>query len=414
MIRNFLRVCGLLLLALCLVLPLGASDSPSGWVPLWLGDGSRLDSAALEQVVREVQQQEAHPQHLVVLVHGYHTTREESNEQFQEVATRVLQSYRNRGLKVAIVGLQWESALASAGVPWEAEEVYLSAVARARQVGHQPARQVLLRLQKAFPKAHINLLAHSLGCEIAAACLLPEMAYGDDLEKSQAFEPRQDIFFNSVALCGSDLDYDVWYKSQVNFRSKQARTHLLWMTVSPYQGARDKTLQVRQMSRGMAGGSAMPRMTMQQCDVVFKNRTVVFDNEDIPTDHALVEYFSASRVERLTQAAHSLVDRKAPKPPEFEEAEKILALPHRVEVLAPWLDSPRLSSQMYALWRLEHLLCGSCVHMTDETMENTARLLRNKPSVVRRERGNSPCKVISTGLWPTEAQLTRAGSPNWD
>ena len=54
-----------------------------------------------------------------------------------------------------------------------AEDAYLRMVTRARNVGHQAGRQLLLRVQKQYPKAHLSILGHSLGCEVAAACLLP-------------------------------------------------------------------------------------------------------------------------------------------------------------------------------------------------------------------------------------------------
>ena len=397
---------------LCLT-TLGLAQDSSLYVPCWLGDGSRLPEEQLRSYLSGMQKQQGAPDHVVVLIHGYHTVREDSAAQFEETASRLLAQFQKRQQKVLVVGLQWESAVAGAEVPWEAEDAYLRMVSRARNVGHQAGRQLLLRVQKQFPKAHLNILSHSLGCEVAAACLLPEMAYGDDLEKSAAFEPKSDLFFNLVGLCGSDLDYDVWYKSHVTFRSKKARSRLLWMTISPYLGERDRTLQVRSVSRGRAGGAAFPRMTEQQCDVVFKNRAIVFDNTEIPQDHALLNYFSDERLERLVSTMVFLCDGKAPKPVELVEADKVLAAPAKVEALAPFLDSPLLTPQLYALWRLDHLLCGSCQHMCDETMDKIALLLRNTPIMVRKQRGNSSCKVISTGLWPTETQLERAGAPSW-
>jgi hypothetical protein len=384
------------------------------YVPCWLADGNRLSEEQLRPYLASMQKQQAAPDHIVVLVHGYHTVREESASQFEEVAARLRSQFGKRQEKLLVIGLQWESAVAGAELPWEAEDAYLRMVSRARNVGHQAGRQLLLRVQKQYPKAHLNILGHSLGCEVAAACLLPEMVYGDDLDKSAAFEPKQDLFFNLVGLCGSDLDYDVWYKSHITFRSKKARTRLLWMTISPYLGERDRTLQVRKVSRGRAGGAAFPRMTEQQCDVVFKNRAIVFDNTEIPRDHALLSYFSEERLERLSTTMVYLSDSKAPKPVELAEADQVLQLPARVEVISPYLDSPLLTTQMYALWRLEHMLCAGCKHLCDETMDQVALLLRNTPIRVRKERADSACKVIQSGLWPTEQQLERAGAPSWE
>ena len=390
-----------------------ASPDTSAFVPVWTADGSPLSGPQVDDIVKEMVKRQPNPVNIVVLMHGYHTLREESSSQFQQVAQRAQAEFDRRKEKALVVGIQWESALPGAGVPWDAEDVYFQALGRARKVGHQPARQVLLAIQKRFPKAHLSIWGHSLGCEVAAACLIPELKYTDDAVKSDAFEPQQDIQAGLLALCGSDLDYDVWYKGQVDFRSKKPRARLAWMTISPYLGDRDKTLQVRAVSRGQAGGSAFPRMTQEQCDLAYKNRALLYDNRNIPTDHALLEYYSEERVQRLVAAVDAQFNPKAPKPVEMQEAEKVLAAPNQEAALVPFLDSPNISTQVYALWRLDHLLCGSCEHLCDETLDKMARLLRNQPSRVRKERTSSKCKILSRGLWPTETQLTRAGAPNW-
>lgn len=399
------------ILALALLLPALAQDAS---VNVWLGDGSLLSPTDLEASVQQMLKNQPKPQHIAVLVHGYHTTREESAAQFQEIGQRFQSQYGQINQKALVIGLQWESALAGAGVPWEAEEAYLSSVGRARKVGHNAARQVLLRVQKQFPKADISLYGHSLGCEVSAATLLPEINYGDDLEKSTAYLPQQDLFCTMVALCGSDLDYDIWAKSGVSFRSKRPRTRMLYMTISPYMGERDKTLQVRQISRGVAGGSAFPKMTVEQCDTVYKNRAILCDNRGIPTDHAYTSYYDDVRVQRLVGIATYVNNPKSPEPVELAEADRILKLPNQLDLIVPYLDAELVSSTMYALWRIEQINCGSSIHMCDETLNKIAQMLRNTPAKIKKERPNSPCKTVQKGIWPTEKTMTRAGAPSWD
>ena len=399
------------LFTLLLMLPALAQDAA---VPVWLGDGSLLSTADLETAIGRMVKNQPKPKHIVVLAHGYHTTREESEAQFQEIGKRFQDQYALRNEKVLVVGLQWESAIAGAGVPWEAEEAYLNMVGRARNVGHNAARQLIMRVNKQFPKVDTCIYGHSLGCEVSAACLLPEINYGDDLVKSTAYQPQQDLFFPMVSLVGSDLDYDIWYKSGVTFRAKKPRTRMLYMTISPYLGDRDKTLQVRQMSRGMAGGSAFPRMTVEQCDTVYKNRAIMFDNRGIPTDHAYTSYYDDARVARLVGIASFLVNPKAPKPVELDEADKILKLPNKLEAIVPYLDAELISSQMYALWRVEQINCGSSIHMCDETLGKLAMMLRNTPTRIKKERADSKCVTVKKGIWPTEKTMTRAGAPSWD
>ena len=400
-----------LFLALSLLLPALAQEAS---VPIWLGDGSLLSPADLEAAVQRAVKNQPKPQHIAVLVHGYHTTREESAEQFQEIGQRFQNQYRQLNQKALVIGLQWESALPGAGVPWEAEEAYLSSVGRARKVGHNAARQVLLRLQRQFPKAEVSLFGHSLGCEVSAATLLPEIDYRDELEKSTAYLPQENLFTTMVALCGSDLDYDIWAKSGVSFRSKKPRTRMLYMTISPYLGDRDKTLQVRQLSRGVAGGSAFPKMTVEQCDIVYKNRAILCDNRDVPTDHAYTSYYDDARVQRLVGICNYVSNPKAPEPVELAEADKILKLPNQLEAIVPYLDSELISSQMYALWRVEQINCGGSMHMCDETLGKIAQMLRNTPAKIKKERPNSPCKTVQKAIWPTEKTMTRAGAPSWD
>ncbi len=400
------------LVALLLLLPALAQDAA---VPIWLGDGSLLSPADLEAALGRVLKNQPGPQHIVVLVHGYHTTREESAQQFQEIGRRFQSQYAACNENALVIGLQWESAIAGAGVPWEAEEAYLSMVGRARKVGHNAARQVLMRLAKQFPKADMSLYGHSLGCEVSAACLLPEINYGDDLEKSSAYLPQQDLSCLLISLVGSDLDYDVWYKSGLVFRDKKPRARMIYMTISPYLGDRDKTLQVRQMSRGVAGGSAFPRMTVQQCDKVYKNRAIMFDNRGIPTNHSYTNYYGDERVSRLVSVARYLANpKKAPEPVELAEADKILKLPNTLEAIVPYLDSELISSQLYALWRVEQINCHGSIHMCDQTLGKLAGMLRNTPAKIKKERPHSACKTVQKGIWPTEKTMTRAGAPNWD
>ncbi len=357
-----------------------------------------------------------------------------------------------------VVGLEWDSAAPGAQTPWRATNVYLAKVERARLVGHQAARQVLLRLQKEFPRAKINVLAHSLGCEVSAGALFPNMVYEDEIPKTASYDPGQALHWNSWALTGSDLDYNVWSNGQIEFDSPQSRVDLMWMTISPYvgNGFRDQVLQVRQMARGMAGGSALPHMTEHQYDTVFSRRAVFFDQRDIPQGHEFVRYFNEARLARILSAAVWIGDNPAQaslpapgtpasvplvradpprgfvgpvletgpapsaptgtemtEPEELSDLDKVLAAPNRIEELLPWLEAPNSSAQLYALWRLERLLCGSSKHFADETLDQVTRLLRSKPRTVWAQRESSPCESVRRGYWPTEALMIKAGAPAW-
>jgi hypothetical protein len=74
--------------------------------------------------------------------------------------------------------------------------------------------------------------------------------------------------------------------------------------------------------------------------------------------------------------------------------------PANAEDLRPFLDSPDLNVQLYALWRLEHLLCGHSRHLTDSTTVEMTRLAVENPGEFRHERSACGCAVIRDGYWP--------------
>ena len=428
------------------------------FVLAWLGDDSQISEFTIGETLYNVHRIQDQPDHIVVLVHGYNVPREDGADQFQQVADRCYGALTKLSRTAVVVGLEWDSAAPGAQTPWRAEDAYLQKVARARVVGHNAARQVLLRLQKEFPRAKIDVMAHSLGCEVSAGALYPNMVYEDEIPKTASYDPAQALRLNCWALTGSDLDYNVWANGQIEFDSPQSKADLMWMTISPYVGSgfRDQVLQIRQMSRGMAGGSAFPHMTEQQYDSIFSRRAVFFDQRDIPQGHEFVRYFSEARLGRILAAAVWIGDHPAegalpaagptlsvpvvrpeaargfvgplpesepaqvgpklvevPEPADLSDLDKVLAAPNRIEELLPWLEAPNSSAQLYALWRLERILCGGSKHFADETLDKITRLLRSKPRLVWTERETSPCESVRRGYWPSEALMTKAGAPAW-
>jgi len=436
-----------------------AEEANQPFVLAWLGEGAQISEFTIGETLFNVHRLQNQPDHIVVLVHGYNVPREDGANQFQEVADRCYGVLKKLGRSAVVVGLEWDSAAAGAQTPWRAEDAYLQKVARARVVGHNAARQVLLRLQKEFPRAKIDVLAHSLGCEVSAGALFPNIVYADEIPKTSSFDPTQPLHLNCWALTGSDLDYNVWYNGQIDFDTPQAKTDLMWMTISPYVGSgfRDQVLQIRQMTRGMAGGSAFPRMTEAQYDSVFSRRAIFFDQADIPNGHEFVRYFSEARLQRILSAAIYLGDKptqptlpaagaslavpvvRPPDPPrhfvgpmpeaqsqpdptpltgiaepaELADLDQVLAAPNRIEDLLPWLEAPNSSAQLYALWRLERILCGGSKHFADQTLDQVTRLLRSTPRKVWSERETSVCDSVRRGYWPTESLMIKAGAPAW-
>lgn len=390
------------------------AQTPPGQVNVWLGDGTTFDGKAQAQALQQMKKVQPKPQHIVVLLHGYNVVQESSEEQYRELGDRIQKEMQKRSQRALVLGFQWQSAEPGNAVPWQAEETYLKALGRGRSLGRSAARQFLMAIQKQYPGVPVSILAHSMGCEVAIATFLPNIKYPDDVSVGPAFQPKQNFKPNLVALAGSDIDYDLWYQSGVELGAAgKPLARMMWMTQSDYVSDRDKALLVRQVARGQAGGTFFPRMTEKQYDLLFKSAAVMFDDEEIPMNHAFVSYYDEERLARVLPTAIYLSNPKSPKPTEFAEAEAILKLPNRAEVFKPWLSNDHLTAQMYALWRLENLFCGGSKHFADETLDKVARLLRNTPSVVWREQKNSPCRSIHEEYWPTEEQMTRAGAPRW-
>lgn len=397
-------------------LPAAAQDKTAGpgrYSPVWLGKGEALSNEQVDKSVAPILAQK--PEHLVVMVHGYGIPKDDTKEDYAKVSDNIKEIFDSRGVRSAVLGVEWESAIPGDQVPWQTEDAYFTAISRARTVGRVPLRQLLLAVSQRSPGTKVDVLGHSLGCEVSAAAIYPELTYKDDAKKfPAAFSPGTPLKTNFYGLLGSDLDYDVWKKSGMSFSAKNPRVGMHWMTISSYTGDRDKALLVRKFSRGYAGGTAIPGMTEGQWDTLMGNRTLMLDNQDVPASHDFSQYLSKERLLRMLPTA-LYVDRpnQYPKPPEVAQMDKVRSLPNNKDAIKPWLDSPYLSSQTVALWRLEKLLCGSSKHLADGTIENEARLMRNTPARVKAERKDSKCVTIERGYWPTQQQLTRAGAPNW-
>lgn len=403
----------------CLVLaclPAAAQDKIDGsgrYSPVWLGKGETLTNEQVDKSVAPILAQK--PEHLVVMVHGYGIPKDDTKEDYARVSDNIKALFDSQGVRSAVLGVEWESAIPGDQVPWQSEAAYFTALSRARKVGRVPLRQLLLAVEQRSPGTKVDVLGHSLGCEVSAAAIYPELTYKDDAKDfPAAYAPGQALKTNFYGLMGSDLDYDVWAKSGMSFSAKNPRVGMHWMTVSTFVGERDRALLVRKFSRGYAGGSALPRMTESQWDTLMGNRTLMLDGEEVPETHDFSQYLSKERLQRmLPTALYVGKPDQFPKPPEVAQMDKVRALPDKVEEIKPWLDSPALSTQMMALWRIEKNLCGSSKHLADGTIENQARMLRTTPAKIRGERENSKCVTIERGYWPTQQQLTRAGAPNW-
>lgn len=396
-------------LSLVLLLTLGAfAQGP--YIPVWVDATGKLTEQQVADVVAQVKAADPDPQHIVVLIHGFATDQATSTEQYNTLGPRFTDAYTKGGRRVAVVGIQWDSAV-DAGL-LGMEGAYWDMIPRAHLVGRNGVRQVLIALQQAFPRAALDIDAHSMGCEVTAAALAPEIKFSEDDKGGEIYQPGTAIYLNTTTLAGSDLDYDIFVKSGVQARSVDRRVKLMWMTMSRVLGDdQDKVLKLRAMTRGEAAGATFPKMTEQQYDTFFQERALVFDNTGIPKDHSFLTYFDEERLARTVPAAIFVADPTAPEPEELQELDAIIAGPALEKYFVPLLDSHRLATQAYALWRLEGINCGGSQHFADGYLIGLAKKMRMQPRSVSIARKDSPCKTVREGIWPTRTEMKNAGAP---
>jgi esterase/lipase superfamily enzyme len=391
--------------------PLVTYVAPQNYSQLWVDKSAVVTDKEVAATIAGLRKQVADPEHIVVFLHGFNVARDSSTAKFDRLAARLKETLGPNHGKVAFAGIQWESASDSS--IFELANVYWEKISVARSVGRGPTRQLLLEIKKAFPKAHISLMAHSMGCEVTEAAIVPELDYEDQIPFVPTYQPETPLSLNLVTLCGSDLDYDIWSKSKADPKAQNQRVRLTWQTVAPYDKnkKRDKVLSYRARLRGKAGGSAFPLMTLPQLDEVVSTRRILLDTSGVPSDHDFDKYYDEARLAKLVPSMLYLANPKLAKPPELAELDGILALPNDVTTLLPYLDSPNVGSFLYTLWRLERLNCGDARHLTDGTLEAIGRMLVDKPQMIWREAPKSDCATIRSEQFPTVKAMTRAGAP---
>ena len=392
--------------------PTEATLSPSGYASLWVDKSAVVTPAAVEKTLADANALESDPEQIVVFIHGFKKPRDGSTRDFNALTQRLQPMFAKDSTQVMFVGLQWESATKASLL--KMQKTYLDTVPLARSVGRGPARQLLLELQKRYPKAHVSVFAHSMGCEVAAAALLPEIRYDDQQPYVETYKPSEQVQLDMLTLAGSDLDFDFWYKSDISARKFEGRCRFTWLTVADHLERGDRVLNMRSRVRGKAAGATFPRMTLEQLDQTISERRLFLDHREIPINHKFLNYYELPRLERIVATLRYLTAPRAPEPDEIAELDEILAAPSEMEVLLPYLDRASYSAKFYALWRIERMNCGDARHMTDLTLLNVVNMLKDRPKKIWTERPKSDCVTIKKGQFPTEKLMIKAGAPSRD
>ena len=250
-----------LLLLLCiLTFPASADDelkTPQNFASLWVDKTAVVTPEAVQDTVAALKKQQTDPEHVIVMIHGFDVDRNYSTTQFDALAERLSKQFAPTKTKVAYAGIQWDSANDSS--VFQMDKVYWEKISVARSTGRGPTRELLAAIRKEFPKTHISILAHSMGCEVLAAATVPEIKYDDQVPFVPTAQPDKKLPLVMAVMCGSDLDFDIWAKSHVVPDTKEKRSKMTWSTVVPYDGRKDKVLSMRGNVRGRAAGTSFPR-----------------------------------------------------------------------------------------------------------------------------------------------------------
>ncbi|MBI4859053.1 MAG: hypothetical protein HY815_02080 [Candidatus Riflebacteria bacterium] len=182
--------------------------------------------------------------------------------------------------------------------------------------------------------------------------------------------------------------------------------HLYWITQGRPGEKRDQAHKLgRFLVPQKAAAPGMLKFRTDQLDNLISRAGIVFDTDDLPADQAFLSYFTPDRLERLAGAASTMRNPSKPKSGLLQRLAEVLKAPAKVAALAPYLKDPELSVAMYALWRLDRQLCGSCVHLADGTIRKAASTFMGKPVMSEQQRRNCPCRLVREGIWPPEGLL---------
>lgn len=390
-----------------------ADETSASFVGVRFPRSGEISKDQRNAVLAELAERQPDPQHVVVLIHGFDTPTFESRREYSEVAPRVLAEFSKLDRRAVVLGVQWDSnvgpqrkwvpaalghlAFRMIGLRKVIRDPYTSRIPIARTLGRNGLRQMLFDVRDRFPNARIHIMAHSMGAEVTAHAINPE--YTPIPRRATVFAPERPLKLDVVALAGGDLDFDSGAKSKPV--DPRAAPNLLWVTLPKVGQRGDRVLNLRKKIRSKAAvGNAVPAFREDQYDALIGNRRLVFDTIDIPANHALVAYWAAPRLNRIAAAAEGIRDPEHNPSPLLKACGDVLAAPAEVHAIKPFLIGPETSPKVYALWRLEHLLCKSSKHMSSGYSEAVLAKTLKDPGWWDSERLRTSCGVVREGLWP--------------
>ncbi len=401
----------------------GAQEGPRSFTSAFFPRSGEMSSDVRNAVLSELAARQPDPQHVVVLVHGFDTPTFLSADEYSEVAPRVLSEFQKHNRHAVVLGVQWDSNVGpqrkwlpaafghlvfrTLGLRKVIRDPYTSRIPIARTVGRTGFRDLLFSVCDRFPNARVHVFSHSMGAEVTAHAINPE--YTPAPRNSRVAYPGRPLKLDVVAMAGADLDFDSGARSKpVN---PQAAPNLLWLTL-PKVGTRgDKVLNLRKKVRSKAAiGNTVPSFREDQYDALISSRRLIFDSREIPSSHALTEYWGAPRLSRIVAAAIGVAEPEQNPSELLRRCSAVLAAQPTAAAIQPFLLGDETSPKVYALWRLEQLLCGSSKHMANGYAEKVLSNTLRDAAWWDAERLHTECKVVQQGYWPPSDVVEAARS----
>lgn len=386
------------------------------FVPAWIPQDALADDTR-DEVLRGVEGQQPNPEHIFVLIHGWLNNRATSTASFAPAAKTIRSLFEERGRRVAVVGLQWDSYVGGvhtylpqimAAKLGLAKNPYVAKVRLARRIGRHAARQLIFALKEQYPEAQIHILAHSMGCEVTGYCVGTRLRAKDP---DPAYRADWPLGLSLVCLAGSDLDSGVINDSQIDERTVQFMPRLTWVTIPRlHEGQQDNVLALHSIERGQAAmGNSMPRLKEKQLDLLIGGLRLFYDNEEIPPAHDFPLYYTQKRLTRLVDAIFHMEDPLRHRSPDLESLEAVRAFPDDKGELMLHLNDASLAVRFFVLWRLEKLICGGeAVHMADGSLASLGLQMYRDPEEATKLLPRHPCPMVRAGLFPTQSMWEQA------
>lgn len=401
-----------------------AAEAEKPFVPIWITKKGVPTDEARQEALRELAAEEADPQHVVVLVHGFETPRRRSEKQYAQIAGDVHGEFGRLGERVSVLGVQWPSDVGpqrswlpqsvlsyifrKIGFKNAVRDPYRFRVDLARKIGRTGLREILFDVRERFPEARLHVFAHSLGTEMVLHAADPGLTKTRRDYRRLTFQPERKLQLDLVAVMGADADVDIASRTPPGGTQRGEFPMLLWQTLPKYGTRHDKVLDIRKIARGkIALGNDVPRLRAEQIDRLLGAHRLIFDTKNIPADHAFLHYYTQERIAQLAEAAAALRDPACGRSGLLTSIDQVLAAPNTVEGISPFLIGPETSPKIYALWRLERLLCGNSHHLENSYAQHVLAKTLHDPRWLDREREVTACKVVKEGLWPPSDVVAR-------